>query len=81
MTFALLPITHSLDRHFDLFGKRGLRQPGPCPNLTHELCRIAVIDCFFAAIGHDFHNPPVGLEPNPHHTAIPIAGTVGQCTS
>src|SRR5262245_4568679 len=71
MTLALFPVSNGLNRHFDLFGEGRLRQAAARTDMTHELCRIPVIDSFFGAIGQDFHDPPVGLQPYPHHGRTP----------
>ena len=72
LTLALLPIAHGLDRHFDLFGEGRLRQPAARPHMAHERRRIVVIDGLFAAVGHDLDDPPVGLQPHPHHGRFPM---------
>ena len=67
ITLALLPIAHGLDRHFDLLGEGGLRQPAARAHLAHERRRIGMIEGLFAAVRHDLDDPPIGLQPHPHH--------------
>jgi hypothetical protein len=40
-----------------------------------------MVDRFFSSIGQNFHDPPVGFQPHPHHGRNSIAGDVGQCTT
>src|SRR6478752_10872318 len=70
MALALLPVAHGLDRYFDLFGERGLREPAARPHLAHELRRIPVVDGFLGAVRQDFHDPPVSFQAHPHHGRI-----------
>ncbi len=68
---ALLPVAHGLDRHLDALGEGGLRQPAARPHLAHELRRIAVVEGLFAAVRQDFNDPPIRLQPHPHHGPCP----------
>jgi hypothetical protein len=71
MAFALFPIAHSFDRHFDFFGERRLRQSAARPDLPNELCRIAVVKGLLSAVRKDFDDPPVGFQSHPHHGRDP----------
>src|SRR5262245_47368298 len=71
MALAVLPVAHGLDRHLDLLGEGGLRETATRPHLTHELCRIAVIDRLLGSIGQNFHDPPIRFQPHPHHGRTP----------
>jgi hypothetical protein len=40
-----------------------------------------MIDGSLSSVGHDLDDPPIGLQPHPHHGLFPIIGGVGQWTS